>query len=615
MNILVYGGNGWIGQQFTELLNKMNTPYKLGSVRPEQDTCQLRREIEFNKPTHIVAMIGRTHGTIENKVYPTIDYLEQPGKLRDNVRDNLLAPMILAIVCKDMGIHLTYLGTGCIFEYDDKHPFGIEKNGFLESDKPNFFGSGYSTVKGFTDRLMHEMSSTVLNLRIRMPISAEANPRDFISKITTYKKICSVPNSMTVIPDILPIVVDMISNSKTGTYNMTNPGLISHNEILEMYKRIVDPSFSWKNFSQEEHDSILSSGRSNNYLDTSKLVNEYPHVTPIHEAIKKCLIGYSKPPLIRILVTGGCGFIGSNFVNYAIQNRPDWYIVNIDAMHYCASQDHLLQEVHSSGRYTFVEGNIQDSSLVSHLLESRSITHVLHFAAQSHVQNSFDDATSFVMDNVLGTQVLLECSRKYRKLKKFVHVSTDEVYGEALESKKTEKSILCPTNPYAASKAGAELMASAYAHSYRIPIVITRGNNVYGPNQHHEKLVPCFINKVLNGEKMTVQGKGSAQRAFMHVSDTVKAFEYILDKGVIGEIYNIGCDEGTEYTVLEVAQLILESIKGKEESLENNIEFISDRPYNDRRYYISNDKLRDLGWEQKVSFQDGLQKLILHISK
>ena len=199
--------------------------------------------------SHVVSMIGRTHGAIGEKVFSTIDYLEQPGKLMDNVRDNLFAPVVMAMVCKDLGVHLTYLGTGCIFEYDQDHPFGIEEKGFLESDTPNFFGSGYSTVKGFTDRLMHEMDSTVLNLRIRMPITAEANPRDFISKITTYQKICSVPNSMTVLPDILPIVVDMIKNSKTGTYNMTNPGLISHNEILEMYKRIVDPSFSWQNFS------------------------------------------------------------------------------------------------------------------------------------------------------------------------------------------------------------------------------------------------------------------------------------------------------------------------------------------------------------------------------
>jgi dTDP-D-glucose 4,6-dehydratase len=185
------------------------------------------------------------------------------------------------------------------------------------------------------------------------------------------------------------------------------------------------------------------------------------------------------------------------------------------------------------------------------------------------------------------------------------------VYGEALEDKKTEQSMLCPTNPYAASKAGAELMTQAYYYSYKLPIIITRGNNVYGPNQHVEKLVPCFIQKAKNGEKMTIQGDGSAKRAFMHVSDTVRAFEYIVNKGVIGEIYNIGCDEGTEYTVLEVGQMILDiTINKSHVKFEDHIEFVEDRPYNDSRYYISNNKLKALGWEQKIGFDEGLRKLI-----
>ena len=610
MKLLVFGGNGWIGQQFIKLAQESAITCVLAETRAEQGTNMLREEIKSNNATHVVSMIGRTHGTIGEKSFSTIDYLEQPGKLVENVRDNLFAPVVMAMVCKELGVHLTYLGTGCIFDYDQDHPFGVEEKGFSESDTPNFFGSGYSIVKGFTDRLMHEMESTVLNLRIRMPITAEANPRDFISKITTYQKICSVPNSMTVLPDILPIVVDMIRNSKTGTYNMTNPGLISHNEILEMYRRIVDPSFSWENFSREEQDRILASGRSNNFLDTGKLEKEYPQVKNIHLAVKECLSAYPKPPEVRILVTGGCGFIGSNFINYAILNRPDWYVVNLDAMYYCASHDHIIPEARTSGRYTFMHGNVRDSDLVSHILTSRGITHVLHFAAQSHVQNSFKDASTFVMDNVLGTQTLLECSRNYGRLQKFVHVSTDEVYGEALDTKKTECSLLCPTNPYAASKAGAELMASSYAHSYGLPLVVTRGNNVYGPNQHHEKLIPCFIKKVLNGEKMPIQGDGSSRRAFMYVSDTVRAFECILDKGVIGEIYNIGCDEGVEYTVLEVATMIMRAVNRGDVNIDEHLEFIPDRPYNDKRYYISNDKLKALGWEQLVGFESGLKRLI-----
>ena len=610
MKVLVYGGGGWIGQQFTKLLKCSNILFIIGKARVD-NVKDVSNEIKDNDVTHVVSLIGRTHGTIGNKTYSTIDYLEQPGKLTDNVRDNLFSPLTLALVCSKLNIHLTYLGTGCIFTYDNNHPFGEEKDGFTENDTPNFFGSGYSIVKGFTDRLLHQLEENVLNLRIRMPITAEPNPRDFITKITKYEKICNVPNSMTVLPVILPIVIDMMCKNKTGTYNMTNPGLISHNEILEMYKEIVDPTFSWKNFSIEEQNKILSSERSNNYLDTTKLVSEYPDIPDIKTAVRNCLESYNKHPTTRILVTGGCGFIGSNFVNYAVKNRPDWLIVNLDAMYYCASQYHIDKEVQTNPNYIFIEGNIRDSELVSHILTSRNITHVIHFAAQSHVQNSFKDAETFVNDNVLGTQKLLECVRDYKKIEKFVHVSTDEVYGEAVDKKKTEQSILCPTNPYAASKAGAELMAQAYCHSYGLPVIVSRGNNVYGPNQHHEKLVPCFIKKAKNGEKLTVQGDGSSQRAFMHVSDTVKAFECILDKGVVGEIYNIGCDEGMEYTVLDVAKLILDLVKVNGYTMENELEFIEDRPYNDRRYYISNDKLKSLGWTQLVDFNEGLKELII----
>ena len=606
MKVLLYG-KGWISKQFIDILEKKNINYIIGISRVDNINNTTKEIIDSNA-THVVSMIGKTHGKIGDITYSTIDYLEQNGKLLDNVRDNLFAPLNLALICKKLNKHLTYLGTGCIFKFDKSHPFGLEQNGFNEEDCPNFFGSSYSIVKGFTDQLMNQFEN-VLNLRIRMPITDKPNPRDFITKITKYEKICSVPNSMTVLPVMIPIILDMIKNSKTGTYNMANPGLISHNEILQMYKEIVDPNFTWENFTIEQQNEILSSERSNNFLDTSKLEKEYPDIPHIQDAIKKCLESYPKIPT-RILVTGGCGFIGSNFVNYAIKNRPDWFIVNLDAMYYCASLDHIDEDVKKSDRYVFIEGNIRNSKLVSDILKRNSITHIIHFAAQSHVQNSFKDVSVFIRDNVEGTQILLECARHYGKLVKFVHVSTDEVYGEALHAKKTEQSILCPTNPYAASKAGAELLAQAYCHSYNLPVVITRGNNVYGPNQHIEKLIPCFINKIKNGKKMPIQGDGSSIRSFMHVDDAVSEFECILDNGEIGEIYNIGCDEGVEFNVLEVALIILKHIKGESTNVEGHIEFIEDRPYNDKRYYISNRKLKNLGWKQIVTFENGIKKII-----
>ena len=631
MRIIVYGSNGWIGNQFIKILKNNKIDFIKGKSRIDNNDSLLQEIDEIN-PTHIVSFIGRTHGTIGDKKYTTIDYLEQEGKLTENIRDNLYSPLLLAHTCKEKQIHYTYLGTGCIFKYDTNHPFGQEKNGFAEDDLPNFFGSSYSIVKGFTDRLFNLYNDSVLNLRIRMPITGEENPRNFITKIVTYDKVCSVPNSMTVLPELLPKVLDMMKNQITGTINLTNPGLISHNEILKMYKEIVDPSFKWKNFSQEEQRKILAADRSNNYLDTFLLEKLYPDIKNIKDSVKKCLYEYkiikdkenkieennnsifSSSTKIRLLVTGGCGFIGSNFINYYFpQNKCD-LLINLDAMYYCANEKNINDDIRSSSTYQLVKGNVCNTDLVSLLLQEHNITHVIHFAAQSHVQRSFDDSLSFTHDNIVGTHQLLECCRKYNKLERFIHVSTDEVYGESLnevnEQHKTEQSILCPTNPYAATKAGAELIAQSYAHSYKMPIIITRGNNVYGPNQYPEKLISKFIKLLKEDKKVSIQGDGSCVRAFLHAKDTARAFECILEKGKIGEIYNIGCDEGMEYSVMDIAKKLIKFIK-KTEKYEDWIEYIEDRPFNDQRYYISNSKVKDLGWDIRIQLDDGLQLLLI----
>ena len=291
MKILIFGHKGWIANQVIDLLkDKYN--YFLANSRAD-DRESVEEEIKLYNPTHIFCFIGRTHGKIGDKEYTTIDYLEQKGKIYENVRDNLFSPVVLSLLCEKYDIHLTYLGTGCIFEFDNEHPFGLEENGFTEESKPNFFGSGYSTVKGFTDQLMHMFKNT-LNVRIRMPITGETNSRNFITKITKYQKICSIPNSMTVLPELIPFMIDMAEKKITGTVNLTNPGLISHNEILEMYKQYVDSDFTWSNFTVEEQSQILAAGRSNNYLDTTKLETLYPHVKNIKESVKNILINYKK---------------------------------------------------------------------------------------------------------------------------------------------------------------------------------------------------------------------------------------------------------------------------------------------------------------------------------
>jgi UDP-glucose 4,6-dehydratase len=307
---------------------------------------------------------------------------------------------------------------------------------------------------------------------------------------------------------------------------------------------------------------------------------------------------------MNLLVTGGCGFIASNFINYYFL-KNDCKIINIDAMYYCANEQNVLESIRNSPRYKFIKGNLQDFSLVNFILKEYSITHIIHFAAQSHVQNSFDNSIQYTMDNILGTHTLLECCKDLN-IQKFIHVSTDEVYGES-ESLCSEKSILLPTNPYAATKAAAEMLVMSYIKSYNLPVVITRGNNVYGPNQYPEKLIPLFIKQLMENKQVTIQGNGSAKRSFLHVDDTCSAFEIILERGKIGEIYNIGTH--VEYTVLEVAKLLIQEIK-RTTDFASYIRFIKDRPFNDSRYFISNDKLKDLGWEIKIPFLEGIKKLL-----
>ena len=284
--VLLIGSHGWIGKQLKPIFsahNDVKTVYE--TFLRIDDVERITNIINALKPTHIICTIGRTHGVINGVNIPTIDYLEYDGKLRENIRDNLYCPIILTKLCSDRNIHLTYLGTGCIFEYDTFHT-----NGFGEDSTPNFFGSSYSIVKGFTDQIMKLYSDKVLNVRIRMPITSIPNGRDFITKIVGYEKICSIPNSMTVLDELLPIMVDMALKKRVGTINLTNPGTISHEEILQMYKRIVDPTKVWETMTYEEQSILLKSKRSNNALDTSKLLMWYPNISHIKTAVYNVLI-------------------------------------------------------------------------------------------------------------------------------------------------------------------------------------------------------------------------------------------------------------------------------------------------------------------------------------
>lgn len=282
MKILFFGSKGWIGQQFGYYLNKNGITYISTDIRADDEKA-VEEEIKLYSPTHIISFIGRTHGG----GYNTIDYLELSGKLKDNIRDNLYSPLVLSILCERHNIHYTYLGTGCIFSSDDPTTTSIDEDAL-----PNFFGSSYSIVKGFTDRLQHLYSKNTLNLRIRMPIVNYEHNRNFLSKIFKYDKICSMPNSMTVLEDMFPVIMDMMLKNTTGTFNLVNKGVITHNEILEMYKEHQEPSFTWKNFSVEEQNAILLSKRSNTQLSNEKLYSLYPDIPDIKTSVEKCVIQY-----------------------------------------------------------------------------------------------------------------------------------------------------------------------------------------------------------------------------------------------------------------------------------------------------------------------------------
>ena len=286
-NIIIYGAKGWIGTKFVEILN-FDYNVIISTIRADNYDAVFS-EINKLSPDNVLCCVGRTHG--EN--YTTIDYLELPGKLTINLRDNLEAPVNIANICKQLDIHMTYIGTGCIFDkYNILSTNSRFLSGYLETDYPDFFGSSYSIVKGKTDSILRNYSN-VLNCRIRMPIDSTLHKRNFITKILSYDKICSISNSMTVLDEILPIICHMLTNKETGTYNMTNPGNIEHNEILDMYKDIVDKNFKYKNFTIEEQNKILLSKRSNNVLNTSKLEqycnNNNIKLSNINKAIRNSL--------------------------------------------------------------------------------------------------------------------------------------------------------------------------------------------------------------------------------------------------------------------------------------------------------------------------------------
>ena len=300
----------------------------------------------------------------------------------------------------------------------------------------------------------------------------------------------------------------------------------------------------------------------------------------------------------NLLVTGGSGFIGSNFIRHMLGKYPDYKIINLDKLTYAGNLDNL-KDVENNLNYSFVCGDICDPDVVNKVMQR--VDHVVHFAAESHVDRSIEDGSVFVRTNVLGTHTLLESALKHN-IKRFVHISTDEVYGSILDGSFKETDILTPSSPYSSSKAGSDLLAQSYYITHNLPVIITRCTNNFGPYQYPEKLIPLFVTNLVDNKKVSVYGTGQNVRDWIHVLDHCKAVDFILHNGSIGEIYNVG--GGAEKTNLGITQKLLE-ILGKNDSM---IEYVEDRRGHDLRYSLDCSKLMELGWAPEYDFNDGLKE-------
>ncbi|OAY65875.1 Trifunctional UDP-glucose 4,6-dehydratase/UDP-4-keto-6-deoxy-D-glucose 3,5-epimerase/UDP-4-keto-L-rhamnose-reductase RHM1 [Ananas comosus] len=307
----------------------------------------------------------------------------------------------------------------------------------------------------------------------------------------------------------------------------------------------------------------------------------------------------------NILITGAAGFIASHVANRLLRNYPDYKIVVLDKLDYCSNLKNLLPS-RSSPNFKFVKGDIASADLVNFLLITESIDTIMHFAAQTHVDNSFGNSFEFTKNNIYGTHVLLEACKVTGQIRRFIHVSTDEVYGETDEDAVVgnhEASQLLPTNPYSATKAGAEMLVMAYGRSYDLPVITTRGNNVYGPNQFPEKLIPKFILLAMKGLPLPIHGDGSNVRSYLYCEDVAEAFEVVLHRGEVGHVYNIGTKK--ERRVIDVAKDICKLFSLDPD---NVIKFVDNRPFNDQRYFLDDQKLKNIGWSERTTWEEGLRK-------
>ena len=306
---------------------------------------------------------------------------------------------------------------------------------------------------------------------------------------------------------------------------------------------------------------------------------------------------------MKLFITGGAGFMGSHFIKYILKTYPEYEIINFDKLTYAGNLDNL-KEVETNPRYQFVQGDIADAQSLEKIIKDNSIDAIINYAAETHVDRSILDPEAFLKTDIFGTYNLLEVTKKFG-IKKMIQISTDEVFGSIPEGSFSETSSFEPNSPYAAAKAGGDLLCRSYFVTYQTPVIVTHSCNFYGTHQYPEKLIPLFITNLLEGKKIPVYGDGKNVREWIHTSDHCRAIDVILHKGQVGEVYNIG--SGNEKNNLEITKLILENLNAGEEM----IEWVKDRPGHDRRYAIDHSKLsNELGWQPEKRFEDGIREVI-----
>ena len=654
---LLYGGKGFLGGQFVCILNELypNDLIRISDQRIKNTTnlSGVEQELKEWNPTHVIIVLGRTHGP----GYSNIDYLEQKGRLAENLADNLFAPLVLAAVAEQYESvqHITYIGTGCIFDAGLACSPESCRSLFREDSVPNFFGSQYSVVKGFVDQLFQiffqriRHSKKILQVRIRMPVTGTPHERNLITKLRSFSEIISIPNSMTIIPQLFPILIQLIVKDQTcGTLNLVNPNGIRHDEILNLFSPPFRSTF--KVVDLDEHDlKLVQARRTNNVLRTDRLemlcdkynlpllsvregvkqmVSEFERWLQISSSNPSFSLEYSPTEGCEFIVTGGCGFIGSHLVEFLYDKYPMVRIINVDCLTYCGLEENVPDRIRNDvNRYHLLKIDISDREMLrEHVFEVfHRIEIIFHLAAESAVDLSFNNTSHFLKTNVMGTDNLCHLTCTYQKkyagrMLRFIHMSTDEVYGGKDSCPHTpldERSPFNPTNPYASSKVAAEAFVRSYEHSFHLPSVIVRSNNVYGTRQYPEKVIPKFILQRFLGKRLTVHGKGESIRDFIHVSDVCSALDCVMRKGVQHQVYNIASKK--PLTMLQLAELVVSKVHPKEDHISfmeedekhtEAIEFVRDRNFNDERYYLDDSRLRSLGWKCEKTFEQGFQECI-----